>query len=1291
MILFFSLAGCQPLPEMELFGVNPATGWNQEQTQIEVQVSNLFPLVYVPSGDAAGHQTDFGVELYLADDSGASIGALSPMGLQGEQFITAMVPPGLEPGNYTIVVEDVRGRAASMLNAFEVRNSDVERFILTPRPEEVDAGETIRLSVDPIRSGTIQDEVVQHHVEVRLEIMPRFSETGTVNPDLTFKVVGPNATWSLENEDPSRPVLTGRIRVGDFIEIRANRDIVADVFIEEVQEASGFPAATGQAMLSWAQGENYILDLILVHSNAPDVEVLPGDGPIFAAAGETLELRHFVRYADSEAQAPSNPDINFFVEDVFDSGNWFVYNPSMWVEPMQLELLQATVPPATFEHVAHQYLTREMRGNLGDNLSTYSSLSAEVFVEPGPVSSLEGVCKDSSVQAGNVVDILMLPFDAYGNETWWSVPPGEWVFEQQVGGETTSLLDISCDENTGGGEGIQFFTCSGRPIVSATMGIDFFRTGIGIGFVGVTTELVVTAGALAEIDLEISPLAGGSATKLVAGEEFRLVASFYDDWGNALEKERVNDEDAGTVDDIIATFELSDPLNDLACLLDDSSVFLDHQIGYICALEQAAVTSLSAQVGAVSGVYHLEVTNGSLSYVDVVLTSDVTDVVAGDTVNVDLTGYDVYGNLFLVGNDRTVVVSAMPWANPAVSTELDELEARSQVSLVVEVAGTTYINAVYDSAIEVGRSLSFEVMANEPHSISIEVARPWIWIDEAQQVSVYATDAFGNIADSLNEPMSLRSNSGAFDEITSTFVAGVAQFDDLVWSEVELSEVLEAEWGTITASTPTLVVADNACATGSPTLSTTLNALPDVDDVVRACLSSGSFDATVAFSSTPASGSINHFRTYSGRVGSTVVSVSSPSTVMTLDGTGRFVIESFVVQNNGCGAATQDVIWTGPAGSSPAGPIPVEPLKSSIKPTLTTAAGMSVVDIGPVFSCNGDFADTGTVFLRADRGTLAGTELLSSGGAGQYVVLDAFGESNIEINAVDFKSGGTASIHAWVNSGAAAGGAVLEVDDDALPPQVWDQSPAGTNTDEVNVLSVRFSEPMERTTLAKPSHFEVCNSSLGMVSISSVDVSDDDRRVTLYLANFIELGDDVWRFAVPARPGSSGLFTTPCGQTLNPAVFGGVTDTRGLVLDGNWSGSTGSHYVLDFGDVSDDSEDVSCGAMSAWEFSPDGDEGAGTGQADSVSVKAITDSGLAPVWWVASVRDAGGTEIRKVREAVFSPSHDWIWDGRDQGERVVEPGEYQVELLTEDGSGNQGASCVQTVVLNNQMGFFDGE
>ena len=109
-----TLSACGPeLPDVALRSIEPAWGYNGEETLVRISGENFYPRVKARGGETLEFGHDF--EARLAGPQSVDLVGLE---LISYEEMEARVPEGLEPGDYDLVLVGPAGQAANLVGAF---------------------------------------------------------------------------------------------------------------------------------------------------------------------------------------------------------------------------------------------------------------------------------------------------------------------------------------------------------------------------------------------------------------------------------------------------------------------------------------------------------------------------------------------------------------------------------------------------------------------------------------------------------------------------------------------------------------------------------------------------------------------------------------------------------------------------------------------------------------------------------------------------------------------------------------------------------------------------------------------------------------------------------------------------------------------------------------------------------------------------------------------------------------------------------------------------------------------
>ncbi|MBX2801602.1 MAG: Ig-like domain-containing protein [Myxococcales bacterium] len=158
------LMGCTPLslPDPEIEGVSPAFAFNGREREISIEGTRFYPEIRVPATGVA--RVDKAYEGWLTGPGGRV--PFSSISLVDDRELSATVPLGVEPGDYTVTVVGPGGGRDTFEGPFVVTDEPVNRLRMsTEQLAPYRAGEALKLSVSVL---DLAGEIVQAPVEVEL-------------------------------------------------------------------------------------------------------------------------------------------------------------------------------------------------------------------------------------------------------------------------------------------------------------------------------------------------------------------------------------------------------------------------------------------------------------------------------------------------------------------------------------------------------------------------------------------------------------------------------------------------------------------------------------------------------------------------------------------------------------------------------------------------------------------------------------------------------------------------------------------------------------------------------------------------------------------------------------------------------------------------------------------------------------------------------------------------------------------------------------------------------------------
>ncbi len=681
---------------------------------------------------------------------------------------------------------------------------------------------------------------------------------------------------------------------------------------------------------------------------------------------------------------------------------------------------------------------------------------------------------------------------------------------------------------------------------------------------------------------------------------------------------------------------------------------------YHCALTDAAEDrELTVSVlGLAALSSRFDVVNGVLTEM---LFSGPGNARAGQSVTVYLAGYDAWGNPFTEVGSGSLDVELYDDSGDV--SERVTLNSSGQATLsslsLTTVWEDNHLHAA-QSGRWLGSSATFSITAADMDHFLVEPERAFGWVDEPLSISISAVDPYDNLIETYSGTVSLSSATGLGSTVsTASFSDGVATVD-FTPTSAGYSDALSASDGTFSGTSSRLDALDADCD-DPPIASLTI----DGDTTGLACRNSGTTAAVLlsATASDPGGGTLTTWYFYTEPTGWQRATTESMSQVWTAE--GAWAVSVVTGTDSACADQTSSVIYVADDDGEPAGPVTLSPASSALVADTSSSSGQTSVDVYAM-TCTGADAAGGTLLVRTDLGALSGSGLTSSG-SGLELLLDGSGEGTITWSVGGQLFGAEGSLYAGRADGAAAGTAAVSVSGDGHLPTVIGVSPAGTRSDTISTLEVRFSEPMQENTI-NDSTVRILDPDGLAVDILDHELSDSeegpdgaltDSVLELTLASSVNLSEGVW--------------TLWLSSTLS--------DLDGNGLNGAFTGSV-APFALQLGLVSDDAPDLSACSLSLDTFRPDGDDGSGS-EADEVTLSlSATDPAT---WWLLEVFSSDGTLVQTEILAAGSSSGQLTWDGRGWDGLIVDNGDYLLRAEPLDAAWNTGAACSATAAVDNSL------
>ena len=236
----------------------------------------------------------------------------------------------------------------------------------------------------------------------------------------------------------------------------------------------------------------------------------------------------------------------------------------------------------------------------------------------------------------------------------------------------------------------------------------------------------------------------------------------------------------------------------------------------------------------------------------------------------------------------------------------------------------------------------------------------------------------------------------------------------------------------------------------------------------------------------------------------------------------------------------------------------------------------------------------------------------------------------------------------------------VEFQGDQARPSVQSVEPFGSTDEFFDALVLRFTESMWTSAFSFNDTNVTLTGPAGAVSIESFSFDDDEREVTIELADEQDAG--------------SGAYSL--------TVSNGVRDAAGNRLDGTWTGVS-SNFTANFGAVGDTAPDVSSCSVDTAVLRPDGDDIAASDESDFVEISVT--AATVPTWWYLEIQDDSGGEVRIDWVPATAATETIFWDARGFDGVVVENGHYELRVRAMDANLNQGLPCSAEVTVDNLL------
>ncbi|MCO4773824.1 MAG: hypothetical protein KDA24_27580, partial [Deltaproteobacteria bacterium] len=430
--------------------VDPAVGFIGEETVVTIRGQQFYPSIDV---DATGAdpdvEQDFHVSLVLPTDEGGPLTVTLPGAvLDSYEQLTAVVPSGLEPNTYDVVVTGPTGRSGRLVNGYTASATQADHlsveseFIVYEVYDEIQLGITLRN-----RDGgrVLADEQIVVYVE---------AADGTAAPQFS--------AGSLLDQTPLGPdAIQGRLGADGVATIGLTSTSPDQLTVTATPSDNESPLADGQLVVLFEPGSDVSARLDL-----------PSD-PFKATAGTPFPLEVVL--------------VDQFGNEAPDAAATMVLRStcSSWVDVVEV-IGRATVSPNLTQATESDGSCVAERI---DSVSGPAGSSAEFDVDPGAAARFDVIATPDTLTAGeSQLQVVATPTDAFGNRTAWTGVP---LLDDSLGG--IGSFDCTVDA---------LVVCSAEPQLAGptiTLTVDGQD-----GVTGVSSPYAVEAGTPTQMELTIA-------------------------------------------------------------------------------------------------------------------------------------------------------------------------------------------------------------------------------------------------------------------------------------------------------------------------------------------------------------------------------------------------------------------------------------------------------------------------------------------------------------------------------------------------------------------------------------------------------------------------------------------------------------------------------------------------------------------------------------------------------------------------------------------------------------------
>ncbi|MCB9759170.1 MAG: Ig-like domain-containing protein [Alphaproteobacteria bacterium] len=845
------MAGCSPaLSPPDLTDIEPAWGYNGEETTVTIRGDGLIPGVRLVASDPSSASVDAQFTAALVQEG--SLTPLEGVSLDTYGALSARVPRGIVPGLYSVQVIAPGGEQDTLANAFTVTDTRADHLAIQLDARAYDVNETVIVEISLLDPD---DDVVALDLPVVVEFS---SETNAAG--VTIDEGG--LIDQLELDD--RVAVSGRLDPDGTGWVAFTSAIPDNLWVTVTPAETDSPVRDDAAFVPFTPGE---LDRVRID--------LPSE-PYQAVAGEpfpvVLTLRdEFGNLLDDQAATV------YLREACGGNNNLPTVDIVGGRGSTLLEVHRATdVSPSSL-----------CPANALTAYGGATGSSQEFQVSPAEVEELTLLVaggQSAEVTAGEPeLNLIVQASDPYGN----------LAHDYQRALHFTDDLGGLDSDNPGQGQAL----C--RPWNNGLLSCDIamnraaaqvvITADDGLGVSGRSSPVLVNPGPPTSMD------AASRASQPQAGQSYSVAVRVLDAWGNDA------DVDPSGPDRL----EVIDPADSTSCAysrLEASGAHLldcatTHAAEAITLLVEMPSHNLSTTTGRV------DILNGPL---DSVILGAPVEVTAGASFTISAEALDAYGNPYATGF-RDLDISDTTGTLSIATVTLDGAGTASESVSITGAADPTVIT-VSSGGQEFG-SVDVVVVADSVDHFDVVMQRPWAWVGEATAVTIVAQDGYDNTVADYSDEVTITSSRGLFvSERVSSFDAGQADVE-LTWDTPGISDrVRIADDGGVTGSSTAIDALDGECAS-PPTAGLLLDGLSET----ASCIFSGQASVTADFSTSAAGAAdISHFH-LSDSVGGFTRTASS-STTLSFDTAGLYRPELVVVDDDACGVVADAVVWVNEKG-----------------------------------------------------------------------------------------------------------------------------------------------------------------------------------------------------------------------------------------------------------------------------------------------------------------------------------------------------------------------------------------